>query len=151
MSPCTVIHLNEESGNWETRGHRGTHAGACRCAIANNNIYLFYSTKDHHVLNLSYIPGLRTAAVKQQELHEDSAFTLNYEILQCTQWAEHEHHCCSFEPYYTMMTLNNGVWKIRRYTATQNPTPVILPATHEVKQCTWSKTFPHCARYEAIV
>lgn len=99
------------------------------------------------VLNLSYISGLRTAAMKQQELHKDRVFTLNYEILQCTQWAEHElcpfhtihnneycmvlvatifkTHCCSFEPYYTMMTLNNGVWKIRRYTATQKPTPVI--------------------------
>ena len=37
---------------------------------------------------LSSISGLCTAAVEQQELHEDNTFTLNSEILQCTQWAE---------------------------------------------------------------
>jgi len=44
-----------------------------------------------HVLNsiLFYISGLCTAAVEWQELHEDNAFTLNSEILQWSQSAEH--------------------------------------------------------------
>ena len=56
--------------------------------IANNNIILFYSTKNqvYNVCDvfdsvLSYISGLCTAAVEQQELHEDNTFTLNSEIL----------------------------------------------------------------------
>jgi len=49
---------------------------------------LFHSTKNvYHVLNsvLSYISGLCTAAVEQQELHEDNSFALTSDILQCTQ------------------------------------------------------------------
>jgi len=34
---------------------------------------------------LSYISGLCTAAVEQQELHEGDAFTLKSEIYQCIQ------------------------------------------------------------------
>ena len=54
------------------------------------------------VLNLSYTSGIRTAAMKQQELHKDRVFTLNYEIQQCTQGQNM--NCAHFTQFITMNT-----------------------------------------------
>jgi len=58
----------------------GTMLVVCKCSNQQKSIAC-------HVLNsvLSYISGLCTAAVERWELHEDNTFTLNSEILQCTQ------------------------------------------------------------------
>ena len=58
-----------------------THAGT----TAKISIVLFNKSKNMTCVMysvLSYISGLCTAVVEQQELHEDNVFTLNSEILQ---------------------------------------------------------------------
>jgi len=78
-----VTHLNPHDQEllkrnlWASCWCSGTHA-------ANNNNYNIIVNNYIlcHVLNsvLSYISGLCTAAVEQQELHEDNTFALNSEI-----------------------------------------------------------------------
>ena len=57
---------------------------------------------------LSCISGLCIAAVEQQELQEHDTFTLNSEILQCTQQAEHVTYVINH--FFIQFVVMSTVW-----------------------------------------